>query len=248
MIDRKIFVFNGKSSAEYGIYLTGATTFGGTTKTVEKVSIPGRNGDLTISSDRYENQSYVLHIGIVSLEHLHEVLRDFRSFMLASDGYCRLEDSYHPDEYRKAQFVGPIDFDVTLLMTAEADLTFDCMPQHYLKNGESEIVETKAGIDNQIYNPTYFPSLPKIEVTGYGTLQIGNGIVKVAQNSNGVAVIDCERPDCTFKVSGGNANPFVSVKRDNLDNAYPQLKPGTNTIHFDSTITQVNIVPRWWML
>lgn len=244
MISRKKFVFNGKSSSDYGIFLTGSSTFNATQKSQEKVSVPGRNGDLIISNDKYENQNYVLKAGIVGMEDLHEKIRAFRSFLLSTEGYCRLEDDYHPDEYRLAQFTGPIDFDVNLLINAEADLTFDCKPQHFLKSGEIPITCTAETV---IYNSTLFNALPLITITGYGQLQIGNGIISVAQNNGGAIICDCEMMDSYFS-NGGNANKYVTVKRGTLEHLFPQLVPGNNTVKFDPTISKVEIKTGWWML
>lgn len=247
MIPGYKFYFNGKNSADYGIFLKGESTYGAPAKSIEKVSVPGRNGDLIISNGNYENQSYVLKSGIVGVDNLHEKLRDFRSFMLSTDGYCRLEDDYHPDEYRLAHFAGPIDFDVTLLMVAECDLTFDCKPQHFLKDGETDLDFVKPNTDLDIFNPTYFPSNPLITITGYGTLQIGNGQITVAKNSYGTINCDCESLN-SYSNNSDNANSCVTVRRGTLEHMYPQIEPGDNIIRFDSTITKVTVKPRWWML
>lgn len=247
---RKKFIFNGRSSFDFGVYLTGSSTFNAVSKSQNKVSVPGRNGDLIISNDRYENQNYVLHVGIIDSTNLHERLRDFRSFLLSSKGYCRLEDEYHPDEYRMAQFIGPVDFETTLLIIAETDLTFDCKPQHFLKSGEIKYSFEKSNIEETLYNTTLFNSNPLITISGYGTLKIGNGIIEIANGqpeNAGSIICDCETMNSSFE-TGGNANSYVSVKREAYEHLYPQLVPGNNIIKFDSTITSMALEPRWWML
>ena len=50
--------------------------------------------------------------------------------------YQRLEDDYHPDEYRMAIFTGPLDFDTRFLnRSGETTLNFNCKPHRYIKAG-----------------------------------------------------------------------------------------------------------------
>ena len=42
------FTFDGKSSADFGVYLTGEGVFNAPERAVEMLSIPGRNGDYAL--------------------------------------------------------------------------------------------------------------------------------------------------------------------------------------------------------
>lgn len=242
----KTFTFNGVNSKEYGIYLTGDSTFDGTSKTQSKVSVSGKNGDIIVSDDRYENQSYPLKIGFYgnTQSELHTKARNIRSWLLSSYGYCRLEDDYHSDEYRMAHFAGNISFTVTDLLHAEGLITFDCKPQHFLLSGEKSISYTNSGT---IENPTLFNSQPLIHVYGYGTLQIGSGTIVLSEASkSNYFTIDCER----WNTYDGdlNANSLITVSSKGIAHDYPVLESGTNSVTIGSGITKVEIIPRWWTL
>ena len=43
---RQWFTFNGKSSKDFGVYISGLNTFGAPERDVDIISISGRNGDL----------------------------------------------------------------------------------------------------------------------------------------------------------------------------------------------------------
>ena len=45
---RKQFLFDGKSSLDFGCYITGSDTFNSASKTQSKISVPGRNGDVIV--------------------------------------------------------------------------------------------------------------------------------------------------------------------------------------------------------
>ena len=52
---RNYLLFDGHSSKDYGVYISGLNTFGGAERDVEVISVPGRNGDLTVDNGKYKN-------------------------------------------------------------------------------------------------------------------------------------------------------------------------------------------------
>lgn len=242
----KTFTFNGVNSRTYGIFITGDGTFDGTSKSQSKTSVAGRNGDIIISDDRYENQDYPIQIGFYAktTEELHKKARTIRSWLLSSYGYCRLEDDYHPDEYRMAHFAGNISLNVTDLVHAKGTITFDCQPQHFLKIGEDPITYTGSGA---IMNPTLFDAQPLLHVYGYGQLKIGTGVITLSEASkNSYYTVDCER----WNTYDGktNANSKITVTSKGIEHDYPILTSGSNTIELGQGISKVVITPRWWEL
>lgn len=57
--------------------------------------------------------------------------------------------------------------------------------------------------------------------------------------------IDCDLGECYQVIDGVpvSLNKYIALGSD-----LPELKPGTNTITYDSTITEVKVTPRWWKL
>lgn len=58
-------------------------------------------------------------------------------WLLATDGYCILEDSYDPEYYRYAMYVGPMEITNILNKGGKATIEFNCLPQKYLKDGSN---------------------------------------------------------------------------------------------------------------
>lgn len=137
--DENYFIFAGRKSTEFGVWCSGSETWGAPERDIEQVSIPGRNGDLQIDNGRFKNKD-VPYACFMMREDCLQKIDDFRSWLMSlSDGYYRLEDPYHPNEYRMARVkagfeptMGPYN------ANAKFTLTFDCKPQRFYKETVEE--------------------------------------------------------------------------------------------------------------
>lgn len=246
------FTFNGQNSLDYGLYVSGNQTFNSAEKDYSKVSVPGRSGDLLIFNNRYKNVN--LNYNAILIDNYEENAANVRAWLLSANGYCRLEDTYHPDEFRIASFSGPIDFDTKMLEAGETTLTFDCKPQRWLKSGEQKMAvitpETDGNLKEAtctIINPTLFDAKPFIRVYGTrkGRIDIGNTYIIINYPDSGTEYIDidCDIMDCYEGAINRNSN--VEIK----DGKWPILTPGRNDIKIvSSAIMRIEIIPRWWTL
>lgn len=255
---RNYFTFGDEDSRNYNVYINGSGAFNAPGRAYNMVSIPGRNGDLILSQNRYQNIE-VTYPAFIS-RNFKTSLEAFRSMLLATTSYKKLVDTYNPDEFRAAYFGGGIDVSPTAALHAgEFDVTFNCKPQRFLASGELA-VEVASG--DAITNPTLFPARPVIYVEGYGNLTIGSDVITIA-NQFPAIVIDSEILDCYASTGnpivnsaivgaavlgmGGyvaNANGAVTFATED----FPLLQPSATRITYDSTITKVTITPRWWRL
>lgn len=228
------FMLDGKCSRDFGIYISGEQVFNAPERDVESIEIPGRNGDLTISRNRFKN---------ITVSYPAFIRSDFaqnasaaRTWLLASDGYRRLEDSYDPEHYRMARFTGPIDFTMRFLNYAgEVTLSFTCQPQRWRKDGEYPLPCPNGG---SLYNDG-FPALPLIKVSGTGTGNLYVGRYTVAIKSlDGYVMLDSNAQNAYKDTL--NKNSTISAPE------FPVLQPGENTVSWDGGIAAVEITPRWW--
>lgn len=237
---KNYLIFNGYRSDEFGICISGHGTYNAPNRKCETINVPGRNGSLKIDGGAFENVQVTYECAIV---------RDFaqnaaalRSWLLSPAGYCRLEDTYHPEEFRMAQFSSGIDFtDFTqLLRAASVTLTFDCKPQRFLKSGENPIYNPV-----KIYNPTAFPAKPLIKfkmTAASGSVAVGECNIALAGMTIGdIITIDSETMDAVG-ASGGNANRGVTITGD------MELHPQSYATVLSSGISDLTITPRWWTL
>lgn len=226
--------------AEFGIMLTGSGVFSAPAQETNKISIVGRNGDILQSGDRFQNITVTYPAMLFSMSDSSFVQRldDLRNFLGSRKGYQRLEDSYHPDEYRMGAFLYGFEPSVGGTRTSgSVVLTFDCMPQRFLVSGE-ETVEFDD--DGTIENPEYFASKPLIRVYGAGELSVNGYDIAIADHTYAYIDIDSEIMDCFCDLT--NLNAYVTM------DDFPVLGAGDNTILLGTGITKVEITPRWWRL
>jgi len=165
----KKLTFDGQSSGNYGVYITGEAVYNAPARDVEMIKIPGRNGEFALDNGRFENIEVTYPAGIFADNEADfaAAVSDFRNFLASRSGYCRLEDDYNPNEYRMAVYKSGLDVDPKLLQAGEFDITFDCKPQRWLKEGETAVTVASG---DELTNPTLFESQPLLAVKGYGTI------------------------------------------------------------------------------
>lgn len=235
-------VFDGKALSDFGVHVSGEGVFTTPEKVFETVEVPGRHGDLLIDTGRFENVSVKYPAFI--FDDFKTNMRALRGYLLSRGGYRKLEDSYHPDEYRMAYYKEAFDPEVTLLQAGTFDLTFECKPQRFLKNGSDWTYDFTA--TTKIVNPTYFEATPLIRIYGNGTLTVGSGgHIVVAGNSAQYLDVDCDTMDAFYGSTNKNSNVTYSLVSGHSGVFIPS---GEQTIGLGSGITRVRIVPRWWTI
>lgn len=229
-----IITFNGKSFRDFNTYWDGAELFSSPSKDVTFFSVPGRNGDLSISNNRYNNIER--NINCFIRDHFIGNYNNLINFLMAQDGYKRFETSKEPDVYQMAQFISQIEPATgAFLKYGTFTLTFNFKPQKWLKSGENAI-EIDSSIS--LVNPTSQDALPMIEVVGTGSITINSSVLTLANNTS-TTIIDCETQDCYEGTINRNSDLTIT-------GGFPVLTK-ENEISV-SGFTSVKLYPRWWRL
>ena len=101
------FIFNGGNSLDYGLRVTNSPTTSFPTRIVESYQIPGRSGNLTFDTGAYGNVTQTYECWYRNKDASSYELEAFLAdWLLKPKGYQILEDSYFPDIFRKALYVG----------------------------------------------------------------------------------------------------------------------------------------------
>lgn len=172
----KSLVFDGESSRDFGVYITGEAVYNAPEREVEMITIPGRSGQLALDKNRFENIEVTYPAGIFAGTETDfaDAVSDFRNFLCSRKGYVRLTDEYHPNEYRLAVYKSGLEVKAEQLKAGQFDIIFDCKPQRFLISGETPVTIQNGAT---LVNPTLFGSKPMLEVSGYGTIGInGNSL------------------------------------------------------------------------
>lgn len=207
----KSLIFDGESSRNYGVYITGEAVYNAPERDVEMVSIPGRNGAFALDNGRFENieVSYPAGIFADNETDFAEAISDFRNFLCSRKGYVRLTDEYNPGEYRMAIYKSGLEVDPAQLKAGEFEIVFDCKPQRFLTSGET----ARAVVDGQtLTNPTLFPASPLIKCKGYGGISFGGDTITIQQIPVGDVLLANEMPFSASNMQSGELAEITRVK------------------------------------
>lgn len=236
-----IIIFNGLSSADYGIKVWQAPTYTIPERDYETVHVPGRDGDLILDKGSYKNttRSYVVSFGRGDKKDFTLLANSLSEWLHSCSGYARLEDSYEPEYYRMAAYDESNDITNAYHQAGQATIKFNCKPQRFLKSGDAVITFSKNGF---LDNPTFFSARPIIKVygNGDGVLRIGEYAVTITAIEEHI-VIDSEMMDA-YK---GTLNCNSKIK---LNGNFPRLEKGRNEILFSGGITSLEVQPKWWTI
>lgn len=240
----KSLTFDGINSLDYGIYVTGEAVYNAPERVVEMVEIPGRNGSLAIDQGRFTNieVSYPCGCFADTQADFAAKVSAFRNAIGSRYSYKRLTDEYNTDEYRLGLYKSGLEVSAVRYGTAgQFTITFDCKPQRWLTSGE-----TPVAVSSSLTNPTDFESKPLIEVTGTGTLGIGEYILTITGTASQTLYIDCETMEI-YTLEGTvptGASSLVSINKTD----FPVLKPGHNGVSVGTGLSALTITPRWWRI
>lgn len=177
-------VFGGINSSTYGIYISGEGVWNAPERDAETIQIPGRNGEYVLDKGNFKNiqVTYPAFNKEASYSDFRTKVDNFRNAISSLKGYQRLTDSFHPDEYRMAAFIGGLEVDPILYndKSMQTNIVFNCKPQRFLTSGETEQTVTSGAT---ITNPTLFESHPLLLVDGYGGININDDVISIQQGA-----------------------------------------------------------------
>ena len=136
------FTYDSISSATVGLYVLNSNTSNSPARNVEFSAVQGRNGNILTDFGSYSDIeiSYEVILRPRFGMTLQEQIDSVKAFLYKKKAtYRDLSDSYNPTTHRSAVFVGPIDWEKTLLMYGKANIIFHCKPQIYNGSGTIQI-------------------------------------------------------------------------------------------------------------
>ena len=228
--------YDGNKLSEFGIKVISSNAFNSPTKIVQTFTIPGRNGELTIDRNQFENID--IEYGIV-IDKATSNIKKLQEFLMFKKGYKKLVDSSIPGMYRMARITDAIEIeDISILgKVGVLKIVFNCQPQLFYEDGDTFVSKKSK---EMVINPSLFTSYPIIRIYGNGSVKIGQYQIDVKPHEDPYVDVDCDLKSCSYGLK--RKNEIVTLS----NYEYPTLPTGSTTIEYPSTITKVEIKARWW--
>ena len=241
--------YDGRLSTDYDLVVETTPNYLTAEPNIEKISILGRNGDLLINNNTFKNRQQVYNIAAVKpTKDFNYLKRQIISWISQSQDYVRIEDSYDPTVYNMGIYTGAFQITNISNQAARAQVIFDCMPQHFLKMGDTPVHIDGPTARRILANPTGEITMPHIAIraTGKCNVQIGNYKVEIeGASDNRTIIINGQMPHI-YTIHG----PLIYTEKVRLINGFPKLIAGENEISFagvsGGSVRYVEVRPRWW--
>lgn len=129
--------YNGKSTADLGVIVSGEASFDAAAPDYTSYQIPGKNGDFMLSNNRFLNID-VTYPAFIPAD-FEEKVQAIRSWMRSARSYARIEDNYDLLHFRMGMGKDVLTFEPSAEnVGSNMSLVFDCKPQRFLYSGEEE--------------------------------------------------------------------------------------------------------------
>lgn len=254
----KTLTFDGRSSSEFNVYITGEGVFNAPERAVEMISIPGRNGAFALDYGRFENIEVTYNCGIAGDDDADfaDAVSAFRNWLCSRNGYVRLTDDYNAGEYRLAIYKSGLEVTAENLKAGEFPVVFECKPQRFLTSGETAVAVTSG---DTITNPTLFNASPLLEVTGHGDINLGSaeievvsediGNIPIADSVTKYNVSSVTQTIESTKLAAGDTITVSGVKFVQMHKATPQSSISDITVTSTSNVSEIYVDwPDWWAI
>lgn len=237
-------IFGEIDSSDYGIYISGEGTFNAPERDTEVIHIPGRDGAFILDNNNFKNieVAYRAFNFEDSYSDFEQAIEDFRNALSSLKGYQRLIDTYHPDEYRMAAFIGGLDVKPVLYndKASEFDIVFECKPQRFLTSGETPQQISSGG---SVTNPTRFDAHPLLKFNSDGTdglIHLGDNDISVLSAILGEIPLELDVRPGTSSIAFTSNTVFVK-NRTSYNAGDPITLEGAEiTLHITGSVVGVS--------
>ena len=163
------FEYNGIRSSDMGVRIISKNIFSAPKFDITFNSIPGRDGDLISSNNRYPNTtvSYTCFIVAKSIQELSEKVTAVKCWLYTEpDRYHPLSDTYDTKHFRKAVFNNKLDISDQLNKIGTFTVNFSCHPMRFSHDGQKTLTYTASSF--VLTNPYPVKAKPYIKIYGAG--------------------------------------------------------------------------------
>lgn len=241
--DLQYFVYNGMSSADFGIVITNTNQLSSPERNVEIVEIDGRDEPLIIDKGNFKPFELKITCSIDSEEkNINDLSRDIKMWLQSDFKLKKLILSDDLEYYYNAACVNKLDIEEVIKELGEFELTFLCDPLKRYEIGDSKIIlKTHKTIQNYWYE-----SKPLIRILGNGDITININDQKVIfKGVQDEIEIDSNIMNA-YKIDKFTNN--IINENSKMYSDFPVIEAGKNNISWTGDVLSIEITPRWVVL
>lgn len=253
--------FNNVSTTTLGILVEVFPDYEIPERSMDIISVPGRNGDIIIDHGTYKNVNRVYRFAKpcdASYPTPAAAARVISNWLMAPHGYRRLQDSYDSHifgVYRDAYFKGGVTVSNINNEAGRLACTFVCKPQRFIITETMKVTDKSQQVFS-LSNLYPYDANPIITITANATGKYtiftgdvpapGSVVLQLSMNSGQTLVIDTETKNVYSGVTSWNE--VVTVINPN----WIKLAASTTTSFVIRAPTggtfNAEVDPRWWTL
>lgn len=229
------FIFKNKSSKDYGILIETMPEITKPQRREQEITIPGRNGVLTIDEDAYEPYTLSFTCSTRDISRVNDIVAWL-------DGSGNLTVSTEPDKIYKAKISNAIPISGVVYLYPSFLVQFKVFPFKYSRNAViSHADDLTLTSPTTIRNSGTVYSQPTITVYGSGNITLTiNGTNYGLTSVSGYITINSEMME-VYKDSTNANNKYSAMD-------FPRFEVGQNSISWTGSATKVEIEPKWrWL-
>lgn len=167
MLNDYWFEWNGVKSTDFtsdvsSLHVSKAIRFSSPKRKFTKYNVSGRNGDVFVLQDAYENMTISIDVFLYNIprdpssyKDLSTLCRNIANWIYGPMGYAKLK-LYGKDGYYLACYNGPFDVENSLYQFGKATIDFDCRPENYITSTPTIYTEIPT---EELYDNEYVKEL-----------------------------------------------------------------------------------------
>lgn len=234
------FIYNDKSSEDFNIKIKTINNLSSPQRSIEKILVPGRNGELILDNGNFEN--FILTIECYlncSSEDKNVISKEIKRWLQSDFSYKKLILSDDTEFYYEAYCDTKLDFEYVSSNFESFLISFSCKP--FKKKMNDDVITITESI---VINNPYLVSNPLIKVMGVGDVLVNiNNQKLILKGLEDEIEVDCEFMNAYKKV-----NNDIILLNNKMYSDFPILEAGENQISFEGNVSKIEITPRWVVL
>lgn len=234
------FIYDDKNSKDFNIKIKSINNLSSPQRSIEKVSVLGRNGELIIDNGNYEN--FILTIECYlncSSEDKNVISKEIKRWLQSDFSYKKLILSNDTEFYYEAYCDTKLDFEYVSSNFESFLISFSCKPYKKKMNDDAITIT-----ESTVINNPYLASNPLIKVMGVGDVLVNiNNQKLILKGLEDEIEVDSEVMNAYKKV-----NNDIILLNNKMYSDFPILESGENQISFEGNISKIELIPRWVVL